>query len=120
MATVTLPAKAGSVLPKLSWALTWTAGLMTTPTAVLPLGWTVKASWVAEPGVAVAVKVTGLPASPGAVAVSVFGPATVPSIQLPGPASPLPVVVTGLGPVRLPPPEATANVTLTPATGLPN
>ena len=29
-------------------------------------------------------------------------------------------IVTGLVPVRLPPPVATANIRLTPATGLPN
>ena len=60
------------------------------------------------------------PARAGAVAVSVFVPVSWPSVQPPIAAIPLLLVVTGLVPVRLPPPETTANVTVTPATGLPN
>jgi len=52
-----------------------------------------------------------------AVTVSVFAPAAVPSVQEPTDATPAASVVTGL-PLTLPSPEA-ANVTLTPATGLP-
>src|SRR5574341_323176 len=54
---------------------------------------------------------------PLAVAVSVFVPATVPSVQLPTVAIPAASVVC-VAPVTLPPPEAAANVTDTPATGL--
>ena len=70
------------------------------------------------PAVPLAVKVTGLPFTPGAVAVSVFCPATVPSVQLPTAARP-PALVVWLAPVRLPLPSPTANVTETPCTGLP-
>src|SRR5437879_13628052 len=71
-------------------------------------------------GVPVAVKVTGLPASPVDVAVNEFAPVSAPSVQPPIAAIPSPLVVTGLVPVRLPSPEATANTTPTPGTGLPN
>jgi hypothetical protein len=65
------------------------------------------------------VKVTGLPVSPEAVAVRALAPAVVPSVQLVTAAIPLPLVVTGLVGTTVPPPLATANVTLSPATGLP-
>jgi len=65
----------------------------------------------------VAVKVTGLPDRVPDVAVSVLLPAVVPRVQLPTVAIPLTLVVW-LAPVTLPPPVATAKVTLTPATGL--
>src|SRR2546429_4057076 len=71
-------------------------------------------------GVPVAVKVTGLPASPVDVAVNEFAPVSAPSVQPPIAAIPSPLVVTGLVPVRLPSPEATANTTPTPGTGLSN
>src|SRR5207253_1483085 len=70
------------------------------------------------PAVPVAVNVTGLPFTPGAVAVNVFAPAVVPSVQLPTAAMPLALVVW-LAPVMLPLPGPTANVTETPCTGLP-
>src|SRR5207237_222284 len=70
------------------------------------------------PAVAVAVNVIGLPFTPGEVAVSVFWPAAVPSVQLPTAAMPLALVVW-LAPVMLPLPVATAKVTATPGTGLP-
>jgi hypothetical protein len=69
--------------------------------------------------VAVAVNVSGLPARFALVAVSVFAPTVVPSVQLPTVATPLPFVVVE-APVTLPPPDATANVTGTPRTGLLN
>jgi len=72
------------------------------------------------PTVPVAVNLTGLPVipDPGAVAVSVFGPAVALNVQLPTVAMPSAPVV-GFAPVTLPPLEA-ANVTATPATGLSN
>lgn len=79
---------------------------------------TVDCAALTVPAVPVAENVTGLPVSPDAVAVTVFAPATLPSVQLPMAAMPLLPVVTGFVPVMLPPPDATANVTLTPATGL--
>ena len=79
--------------------------------------WT--AIWLAAPAVAVAVKVTGLPWSEPEVAVSVFGPAVLPSVQLVTVAMPLAPVVCA-APVTAPPPVAGAKVTATPATALPN
>src|SRR3954471_20398193 len=66
------------------------------------------------PTVAVAVNVT---VSEPAVAVSELGPTVVPRIQLATLAMPLASVVA-VAPETLPPPLATLNVTLTPATGL--
>ena len=83
------------MLPNWSRAVTWTAGVSAAP-AVAVLGCPVKPSWVAGPGVAVAVRATGLPARPGAVAVSVLGPASVPSSQPSSTASPLLLVLTGV------------------------
>ena len=71
----------------------------------------------AVPTVPVAVNVTGEPASDPLVAVTVFDPATVPSVQLPTVAMPPAFVVTDAL-VTEPPPVATANVTLMPETGL--
>src|SRR5205807_9525297 len=64
-----------------------------------------------------AVNVRGLPVNPGAVAVSVYGPAVLPRIQLPTAAMPVASVVW-FAPVTVPPPVPGANVTATPATGL--
>src|SRR4051812_33307939 len=71
----------------------------------------------AVPAVPVAVKVCT--ASAPAVAVSVFAPVVLPSVQLPRVATPLELVVTtpSTG-VAVPPPLATAKVTLTPLRGL--
>ena len=49
-ATVTLPVKPGTGFPAGSSAVTWTAGLIVAPATVFD-GWTMKASWVAVPGV---------------------------------------------------------------------
>src|SRR5439155_558597 len=75
---------------------------------------------VAVPAVPVAVKVTGLPAKPFEVAVSVLVPAVVPRIHLVAAAMPSAVVITGWFGLAEPPPDATANRTFTPATGLLN
>src|SRR5438309_188823 len=74
-----------------------------------------------EPAVSatpVAWKVTGLPVRPADVAVSVFAPAVVPSVQLPTAAMPL-AFELAFAPVTAPPPDAGAKVTEIPATGLP-
>jgi hypothetical protein len=73
------------------------------------------------PATPVAVNVTGLSLipDPEAVAVRVFGPAVVPSLQLPTVAMPLALVVR-LAPVTLPPPDAGANTTAMPDTALPD
>src|SRR5205085_2398979 len=71
----------------------------------------------AGPAVPVAVNVTGLPVRPAALAVRVLAPAVVPRVQVPTVAMPLEFVVCS-APVTLPPPDAGANVTLTPCTGL--
>src|SRR5205807_2646100 len=67
----------------------------------------------AGPAVPVAVNVTGLPVRPAALAVRVLAPAVVPRVQVPTVAMPLEFVVCS-APVTLPPPDAGANVTLTP------
>lgn len=79
-------------------------------------------SRVAVPGVPVAVKVTGEPDSAPEVAVSVLDPAVVPSVQAGDVAMPELSVVTVAGDpgdAKDPPPDATANVTDSPCTGLP-
>jgi hypothetical protein len=70
----------------------------------------------ATPAVPVAVKVTEVLVSPVTLTVRVLTPATVPIVHLPRAAIPLALVVCA-APVRLPPPEAMAKVTGTPATG---
>src|ERR1041385_4470014 len=72
------------------------------------------------PVVPVAVKVTGLPVSPPDVAVRLFVPAVVPRVHDVTAAMPFALVVTGVVGLTVPPPEATAKVTATPATGLLN
>src|SRR5439155_6001226 len=74
---------------------------------------------LAAPAVPVAVNVTGLPVSPLDVAVSVFGPAVGPRVHEVMAAIPLAFVLTGAVGLTVPPPEATANVTRTPATEFP-
>ena len=58
-------------------------------------------------------------ARPATAAMSVLGPGTVPTRQLPTVATP-PLLLTALAPVMLPPPDPGENVTGTPATGLLN
>src|SRR3989442_11571566 len=67
------------------------------PLCALLEGAVVSASFAAAPVVPVAVKVTGLPVSPAAVAVSVFVPAVVPSVHDVTAAMPLPFVATLVG-----------------------
>ena len=74
---------------------------------------------IAGPAVPVAVNVASGPATPVIVAVSVLLPGVAPSVQLPIVAVPVASVVA-VAPVMLPLPGATANVTPTPFTGLPN
>ena len=69
IATVTLPLNAVAVLPCASCAVTWTAGVIVAP-ATVGVGWTVKTSRLAAPGVTL--KTLLLPVvSPVATAVSV-------------------------------------------------
>jgi hypothetical protein len=104
-------------LPLASWSCSTGCCAKAVPVGALLDGGVVITSFVAAPAVPVAVNVTGLPVSVPEVAVRVFEPAVVPSVQLPTVAIPLASVVW-LPPVTLPPPVATANVTATPATGL--
>jgi hypothetical protein len=82
--------------------------------ALVPLPFEASASQTLR---AVAVKVTGDPVRPDAVAVRVFGPAVAPRVHVGEVAMPSAPVVTVAGEPRVPPPVATANVTETPATG---
>src|SRR5207249_11070816 len=79
-------------------------------------GGVVSTSLFAAPAVPVAVKVTGLPVSPAAVAVSVLVPAGADGDQAEAAASPSVPVGTGLVGVTVPFPGAVANVTATPDT----
>src|SRR5256885_10570083 len=74
----------------------------------------VSSSRVAAPAVPVAVNVTGLPASPVAVAVTVLGPAVGPRIHDVAAAIPSVPVVTGVVGVTVPLPGLAAKVTATP------
>src|SRR5439155_1346746 len=93
-----------------------------TPLRAVADGCVVIASFAAAPAVPVAVNVTGLPVMPlpAAVAVSVFGPAVVPSVHEDTAAIPPGPVVTGVVGFTVPLPAAGANVTATLATGLLN
>src|SRR5207302_1080518 len=71
------------------------------------------------PATPAAVKVTGLPVSDPEVAVNVFEPAVVLSVQLPTVAMPLPLVVW-LPPVSVRSRRATTHVTTTSAAGSPS
>src|SRR5206468_2262366 len=73
---------------------------------------------LAAPAVPDRKSVAEVPGNPVAGGVSVFGPAVVPSVQDVTAAMPLLPVVTGAVGLPVPPPDATANVTATPATGL--
>src|SRR5207302_2069103 len=73
----------------------------------------------APPTVAVAVKVTGLPCRPSATAVSVSVRTVGPRTQDVTAAMPLASVDTAVVGATVPLPAAVANVTATPATGLP-
>jgi hypothetical protein len=114
------PTDAGwlTAFPEPSWS--WITGCCgnTIPFCTVLDGCVVTASRVAAPAVPVAVNVTGLPVSPVALAVSVFGPAVEPRVHDVAAAMPLAPVVTDVVGATLPPPDAMANVTATPATGL--
>jgi hypothetical protein len=94
------------------------AGMLTLPKSWVPLRvvFDVGDKFAAP----VAVNVAGLPeeiVAPLAVAVSVFAPAVGPRVQEPTVAMPWAFVVA-VAPVTLPPPDATAKVTVTPANGV--
>jgi hypothetical protein len=84
-----------------------------------PTGCVVITNCVAAPAVPVAVKVTGEPANPVAVAVSVFAPTTVPKVQAGLVAIPTLSVITEPEDANVPAPLLTAKVTATPLTALP-
>jgi hypothetical protein len=118
VAVTTMPAWLTG-LPLASWS--WTTGCCAsgTPLRAVLEGGVVTTTFVAAPAVPVAVKVRGLPASVPDVAVSVFVPAVGPRVHDVAAATPSAPVVTGDVGVTVPLPGGTANVTATPATGLP-
>lgn len=69
-----------------------------------PPGCVVMLSSASGPTRPVALKVTGLPARPATVAVTLLGPATVPSVQLVSVAKPVAFVLTVVGVIEPPPP----------------
>src|SRR5207249_7006576 len=106
-------------LPLASWSCTTGCCTNGAPLWAVLEGGVVSASLFAAPAVPVAVNVTGLPARPEAVAVSVFVPAVELKVHEVAAAIPSVPVVTGVVGVTVPLPGATANVTATPDTGLP-
>jgi hypothetical protein len=106
--------------PFASFAVTVIVLVLVPELAVMKAGAALTVDCVAltVPAVPVAVNVTGLPLRPVAVAVRVLLPATVPRVHVVGAATPLLPVATAVVGTTVPPPEATANVTLVPATGL--
>src|SRR5213076_2457948 len=98
--------------PNSSFAVTVIVAALAPPDAEIAPGVAATSDRAAlgAPAVPLAVNVTGLPFTPGAVAVSVFWPAAVPSVQVPTAAMP-PALVVWLAPVMLPLPRPTANVT---------
>src|SRR5205823_12065069 len=82
-------------------------------------GGVVSTSRVAAPAVPVAVNVTGMPASPLAVAVALFRPAAALQAHDVAAAIPSAPVATGVVGVTVPLPGLAAKVTPTPETGLP-
>src|SRR4029077_20398354 len=109
-----------SGLPLASLAVTVMVDVLLPASIVVGEAETVDCVALTDPGVPVAVKVTGLPLipDPTAVAVSVLVPAVVPSVHAVTAAIPLVVVVTAVVGFTVPPPVATANVNATPAPGL--
>jgi hypothetical protein len=109
-------------LPNASFTVTVSVVALEPELAVIVPGAAVSVVWLAlgGPAVAVAVNVTGLPVSVPEVAVRLFAPATVPRVQDMAFAIPLGFVDTGVVGFTVPPPDVTAKVTATPATGLLN
>ena len=95
--------------PLPNWSVTLTAGLVpsATPAADVWPSPPALIMFAAGPARPVAVNVTAV--APGAAAVTVFAPATVPSVHAPARAIPLASVVA-VAPEIEPPPVATANV----------
>jgi hypothetical protein len=104
--------------PYWSCTSTVTVGLIVAP-ATTEDGWDTNASLDAASATPVAVKVTGEPVRPVAVAVTVLAPAVVPSVQAGPVAMPELSVVTVVPEPSEPDPVDTANVTDTPLTALP-
>ena len=120
VAVTTTPASPTGLPPA---SCSWSTGCCASgaPLCAALEGWVVMLRRAAAPAVPVAVKVTGLPLipDPAAAAVSVLAPAADPSVHDVAAATPFAPVGTGDVGFTDPPPEATANVTLMPATGLP-
>jgi hypothetical protein len=109
-------------LPPASLAVTVIVLVLLPELAVMEMGAALTVDCVAltVPVMPVAVNVTGLPVRPVAVALRVLVPATVPRVHVVTAATPLLPVTTAVVGTTVPPPEASANVTLVPDTGLLN
>src|SRR5881392_2886178 len=105
--------------PFASLTITDGGGLTAVPAGAVGLVGLFGAMVAAAPAVAVAVKITGLPASPLAVARAVSVRTVVPRVQEVAVATPLPSVVTGVGGFTVPLAPVALNVTATPETGFP-
>src|SRR5205809_5123177 len=104
-------------LPFASWS--WTTGCCASgaPLRAVADGGVVSTSLFAAPAVPVAVKVTGLPVSPAAVAVRVLVPAVELRVHEEAGAVHACTAVTGAAGITAPSRGAVANVTATPETG---
>jgi hypothetical protein len=116
LATVKVTATSGFGFPFTSLMITDGATATALPAAAVWLSPPFFASEAAGPAVDVAVKTTA--GSVPEVAVTVFGPAIVPSVQDPTVATPASLLVT-VAPATDPPPAVTANVTAMPGIGEP-
>src|SRR5512134_2657266 len=122
IASVTVPVNVVAVLPSASRAVTWTAGVIAAPAAVLP-GWTVNASWVAAPAVIVNGALVAW-VRPVAVATRVY-PAPASSMLRPGKVATPATAATLVVPSSTPPgggfaPMATVTGPVKPVAVLPN
>src|SRR5213079_1720487 len=108
-----------TALPFASRSCRTGGGVNATPLCAVAGGGVLIVSWVAAPAVAVAVKITGLPVSPLAVARAVSVRTAVQRVQEVAVATPLPSVVTGVAGSTVPFAPVALNVTATPATGFP-
>src|SRR6266849_2715587 len=120
IATVTVPTKVGTRLPKASWALTCTGGVIVGPASVV-VGCTVNANTLAAAGVILNAVLTTA-GSPVAVAVRVYPVPLTSMNSVPKVATPFSAATTVVPPSTAPFPATSATVTVPVklGTGFPN
>ena len=115
-AAVTAAPACATGLPPASRSCTCGCCAKATPLWAVAEGWRVMVSWPAAPTIAVALKVSGEPVSPAALATVLCAPAEAPSVRRTAARPSAPVTTDGA--LTVPPPFA-AQSTVMPATGLP-